>query len=377
MSLEIRPVRSNADLRRFITCVWDIYKGDPYWVPPVIADRKKLLDREKNPFYKHAEMEMFLAWRDGKVVGRIAAIVNRAHNEAHGDDVGFFGFFESIDDRSVAHALFAEAERWLLARGLGVMRGPVNPSMNDEAGLLIDGFDDPPMILTTYNPKYYSALIESFGFTKAKDLYAWKLTESFLSPKLERVRNAVMTREKLVVRNFNFSPKSAFWMDVEVFHHIYNTAWEKNWGMVKMTREEIDFMAKDLRTIAARDLVLIVESAGEPVGFVLALPDINQALIKNRSGGLLSAAYHLLFGKKRINRARIVALGVVPAFQRRGIDAALYYEVGTRVIRDHKYVGGEASWILEDNEMMNRAAEMMNGEIYKRYRIFDKTMNKN
>ena len=377
MSLEITPVRSSSERKQFITMVWNLYQEDPNWVPPLIADRAKLLDPHKNPFWKHADQELFLAIRDGKTVGRIAAIVNHDHNRTHDDKVGFFGFFESEDKVSTAHGLFAAAAEWLAEQGMEVMRGPVNPSINDEVGLLVDGYDDPPQILMTYNPEYYEALIKSYGFTKVKDLYAWRLRPDFLSPKLERVQTAVRERENLTVRTFRFSPKSAFQQDIEILRDIYNTAWEPNWGSVKMHPDEFDALAADLKQIAAKDLVLIAEANGKPIGFALALPDINQALIHNRKGGLVGALWHLLTGKKKITRGRIVVLGIIPAFQRRGIDAVLYYDIGTRMIGKHKYKEAEASWVLEDNEMMNRAAEMMKGEVYKTYRLFDKTIKEN
>lgn len=377
MSLSIVPVRSARRREQFIRMAWDIYRDDPNWVPPVLADRRKLLDPEKNPFWNHSQGEFFLAEREGKIVGRIAAIVNDAHNRVHHDKVGFFGFFESVNDPEVAHALFDAACRWLAEKGMESVRGPVNPSINDEAGLLVEGFDDPPQILMTYNPEYYIALIESYGFTKAKDMYAWKLTAEFLTPKLERVQRAVREREKIVVRNFRFGPKSAFQEDIGVLREIYNQAWAPNWGAVRMTSEEFDALAADLKTIAAKDLVLIAESEGRPVGFALALPDVNQVLIRNRGGSLVGAVWHLLTGKKRIKRGRIVVLGVIPAFQRRGIDAVLYYEIGTRMVNKYGYAESEASWVLEDNEMMNRAARMMKGEIYKRYRIYEKTIKEN
>ncbi len=377
MSVNISAVRSNRDLLRFIKMVWPIYRDDPNWVPPVIADRKKLLNREKNPFYRHAEMEMFLAEREGKVVGRIAAIVNHNHNTIHNDSVGFFGFFESIDDGEVSAALFQAAEAWLAGRGMTSMRGPVNPSMNDEAGLLVEGFDDPPQILMTYNPNYYSALIESFGLRKVKDLYAYRLTPTFKTPKLERVQKIVREREELVIKSVDFRNKTAFHRSVETIRTIYNRAWEPNWGFVKMTDEEFDFVAADLKQVADPYFVLIAEVAGEPVGFALGLPDINRVLIHNRRGTMLGALLAFLRFRKRIDRGRIVILGVVPRFQRRGIDAVLYYEIGTRMVDHRGYTEGEASWILEDNVMMNRAAEMMQGKIYKRYRVYEKTINKN
>jgi GNAT superfamily N-acetyltransferase len=378
MPLSIRPVRTAADLTKFIKMVWPIYKDDPMWVPPVIADRKKLLDRKRNPFYKHSEMEMFLAEDGARVVGRVAAIINRNHNQTHDDTVGFFGFFESIDSQPVADLLLSTAENWLAERGMTAMRGPANPSMNDEVGLLVEGFDDPPQILMTYNPKYYIRLIESFGLKNIKELYAYRMVAGrFVTPKLERVNRIVREREKLVVRPVNFKNKAAFQRDVETLREIYNSAWVPTWGFVKMTDEEFDFLAADLKQIANPDLTLIAESAGRAVGFALALPDINQVLINNRSGGMIGAGYQLLFRKKDIKRARIIVLGVIPEFQKRGVDAALYYEVGNNAVKKHALVEGEASWVLEDNLMMNRAAELMNGEIYKRYRIYEKTINKN
>jgi len=378
MSLAISTVRTAADLRKFITMVWPIYNDDPNWVPPVIMDRKKLLNRQKNPFYRHAEMELFLATDNGKVVGRIAAITNRLHNETHHDNVGFFGFFESVDRSDVAAALLGAAEGWLAERGMTAMRGPINPSMNDEAGLLVAGFNDPPQILMTYNPQYYSRLMEEFGLRKVKDMYAYRLTAGgFLNPKLERVQKLVREREKLTIRSVNFKEKAAFARDVTILKEMYNAAWTPNWGFVKMTDEEFDFLAADLKQIADPDFVIIAERRGEPVGFAIGLPDINQALIYNRSGGIIGAILALLFKKKKIKRGRIIVLGVLPPFQRLGIDAVLYHEIGTRMTSGHGYTEGEASWILEDNQMMIRAAEMMHGEAYKTYRVYEKSVNKN
>lgn len=377
MPISITPVRTARQLNRFIGMVWDIYKGDPNWVPPVKFDRKRLLNRQKNPFWQHSQLEMFLAERDGQVVGRVAAIINGNHNATYGDKVGFFGFFESINDQEVANRLLAAAQQWLAERGMEVMRGPVNPSLNDEAGLLVEGFDDPPQILMTYNPKYYSTVIETFGLAKSKDMFAYRLTRSFLTEKIQRVQSAVRQREGLTIRSVDFSDKSAFQRDVETIKDIYNMAWQANWGFVKMTDAEFDFIAKDLKQLADPDFVLIAEANGQPVGFALGLPDINQVLIQNKSGGLLGAILAMLRFRKRINRGRIFILGVIPRFQRLGIDAVLYYEVGTRMVDGKGYREGEASWVVEDNVMMNRAAQMMNGELYKRYRLYDKIIKKN
>lgn len=377
MSVSVVPVRSAADLNRFIKMVWPLYQGDPNWVPPLVADRKKLLDRKRNPFYQHAQMELFLAEQDGRAVGRIAAIINHAHNTTHNDTVGFFGFFESIDDQQVANALLNAAGEWLASHGMTTMRGPVNPSLNDEAGLLTEGFDDPPQILMTYNPKYYIRLIESYGLRPVKVLYAYQLRgETFLDPKLERVAERVRQRQGITIRQVNFKPKTAFLKDVAILKDIYNQAWEQNWGFVRMTDAEFDFLAADLKQVANPDFAIIAQIGDRPVGFALGLPDINQLLIANRRGGLLGAAYRLTFHKKKISRGRILVLGVIPEFRGLGLDGVLYRELGTRMVAAG-CAEGEASWVLEDNVMMNRAARMMHGEVYKKYCIYDKTLTKN
>ena len=376
MPVEIRPVTTRKDRRRFVKMVWSIYHGDPHWVPPLIMDRLKVLDPRRNPFWKSASQQLFLAERNGEIVGRIAAIHDPRHEETYGEKVGYFGFFESVDDQEVADSLFAAADRWLAERGCTSVLGPLNPSINDEAGLLVEGFDDPPQVLTTYNPKYYIDLIESYGFTKEVDLWGWRLTRAFLTPKLKRVRDLVLNRADLKLRNFRFSPKSAFLEDIGFIHTIYNSAWEANRGSIRMTDDEILALGNDLKMVAEKDLVIIAESGGEPVGFVLALPDINQVLIRNRKGGP-GGLLPLIFGSRSITRGRIVALGLIPGFRARGIDAALYYEIGTRMTGPHGYTESEASWVLEDNHPMNHALEMMQGERYKTWRLYKNSIKMN
>lgn len=375
MDFKIKPVGSKSDRVRFIKSQWNFYKDYPNWAPPVIADRKKLLDPEKNPFFKHSIMQLYLAERDGEVIGRVAAIINHNHNKTHNDKVGFFGFFECVNEQKVADALFEAAGDWLKTRGMEAMRGPENPSQNDEIGLLIEGFDSPPVALMTYNPPYYSDLIENAGFEKAKDLLAYKLyIEDFLSEKVKRAQSLIRKRYDLTVKNVDFKNKQQFRKDIDTIKEIYNAAWEPNWGFVKMTDEEFDFLADDLKTFADPAFAFIVYSKGKPAGFTLGLPDINQCLIHNKKGGLLGAAWHLLTKKKKINWLRIIVLGVLPEFQRTGVDAVMYYEFLTRG-KEHGIEYGEASWVLEDNEMMKRAAtETMNGELYKKYRLYEKKL---
>ncbi len=374
MKLSVRALHPKETLT-FIKCQWLFYKDNPHWVPPMLMDRKKLLNTSKNPFYKHSKIQLFLAERDGAIVGRIAAITNENHNKEHNDNVGFFGFFECVNDQGVATALFAAAEQWLRDMGKSVARGPVNPSMNDECGLLVDGFDGAPVILMTYNPPYYAQLIEGAGYGKSQDLFAYLLrNENYASDKMKRLFDVIVQRNNIVFRSLNFKDKTAFKRDVDTLKYIYNEAWEKNWGFVKFTDEEFDFLAADLKQIADPNLVFIVESKGKIAGFCLALPDVNQALIHNKNGKLLPGVFHLLTKSKKIDLCRIIVLGVLPEFRNAGIDAAMYMEIGERA-KKRGILKGEASWILESNEMMNKGlTTTMHGERYRTYRLYDKTL---
>ena len=370
MSIKILPVTSKNDKKRFIKMMWKIYDGDPHWVPPLIFDRMKLIDEKKNPFYRHAEMKLFLAERDNEIVGRIGAIVNHNHNEVHNDKTGFFGFFECVNHQDVANALFDAAANWLRSKGMETMRGPHNPSVNDELGLLIDGFDSSPVVLMTYNPRYYQILIENYGFKKAKDLYAYLLqNKTTVSDKLNRIQQAVRERDQITIRNIDLKNLKN---EVKIIKDLYNQAWEPNWGAVAMTDAEFDFLAADMKQVIGSfpDFAMIALRKGVPVGFSLTLPDINQLLKKNKNGWLIPGALRLLSGMKKITLARIIVLGVIKEHQKRGIDAVMYYEIWKRAMQYGIY-RGEASWVLEDNVMMNRAAALMSGERYKTYRIFD------
>ena len=374
-TLSIRPVKNAADKLTFIKSQWNFYKNDPYFVAPIIMDRKKLLDETKNPFYKHSQMQLFLAEKNGQVVGRIGAIINDNHNIIHEDKVGFFGFFECENNQETANALFSTAAAWLKERGMTDMRGPANPSMNDECGLLIDGFNASPVILMTYNPPYYEQLVEGYGLSKVKDLHAYILDQNtFVSDKMARTVDIIRNRSGVTIRQVDFKNKKAFQRDVKTLKEIYNSAWQPNWGFVKMTDEEFDFLAADLKQIADPTYTLIAEVHGKVAGFALALPDINQCLVHNKSGSLLGALWHLLTKKKKINLLRIIVLGVLPEFQRHGVDAVLYQEIGARGLpKGIQY--GEASWILEDNEPMKKAlTTTMHGEIYKTYRMYQKSL---
>ena len=368
MAIDVRPVKSKSELNAFINLPWSIYRGNPNWVPQLRGDQKKLLNRSKHPFFDHAAAEFFLARRDGNYVGRIAAITNDAHVAFHDEPVGFFGFFECIDDNTVAQSLFSHAADWLRARDLQVMRGPVSYSMNDECGLLIEGFDTPPTIMMPYNPPYYMNLITAFGFQKAKDLLAYEITqETILSARLGRLAERIKQRKNISIRPF---VKKDLKQELQRVKEVYNSAWEKNWGFVPMSDREIDYMADDLIRIVEPELVLFAEIEGEPIAFILALPDFYAAL-KHANGrlfpfGLLKIMWHA----KQIDTVRILAFGIKDAYRRQGIDGLLYYEVYRNGV-EKGYRRAEMSWILEDNHLMNTAIENMGGQLSKRYRIYD------
>jgi len=363
----VTPISTKREEMEIIRFPWRVYVGMPCWVPPLIVERKKLIDRRKNPFYKHAEAEFFLARRDGDVVGRIAAIINHNHNKEHNEQIGFFGFFESFDDQSVANALLDTAKKWVKDKGATALRGPANPSVNDEYGLLVDGFDRTPLIMMPYNPPYYGDLIEGAGLRKIKDLYAYEVRgEKVFSERLVRVSEAVRKREGLTFRSLDLKE---FDREIRRIRDIYNRAWQYNWGAVPMTEEEFDALAKDLRPIVVPELVIVAEKNGDPIGFSLSLPDLNQALIHNRSGRLLPGLFHLMRLKKRIDAVRIMVLGVIRECQSTGAASVLFYETARRSC-DMGYFRGEASWVLEDNVKMIRAAELLNGVRTKTYRIY-------
>jgi GNAT superfamily N-acetyltransferase len=333
-----------------------------------------LLSRTKNPFFEHAQAEYLIAERDGVVVGRIAAISNRLHNETHGDRVGFFGFFESIDDQAVADALLTAAADWCRALGHDVLRGPASFSVNDECGLLVDGFDSPPTLMMPHNPRYYIALLERAGFTKAKDLWVYQGgSEERYVPVPERLVRAtelIRQRQGITIRALDMKN---FEGEVERIKELYNSAWEKNWGFVPMTGHEIDHLAEQFKPVVIPDLVPMAEKDGKLIGFGIALPDLNVVFRKNRSGRLFPMILKLLWAlkAKRIRRARILLLGVLPEHQGKGIDAMLYHWIWTKSGERGIY-WGEAGWILEDNPAMNAGLEKMTFRVYKTYRLYDR-----
>ena len=372
----VRPVLSRRDLKAFIGLPYRLHARDPLWVPPLRRDVALLLSRTRNPFFEHAEAEYFLARRDGAVVGRIAAIANRLHNEFHQDRVGFFGFFESVDDQAVADALLDAAAGWLRERGFDTMRGPASFSTNDECGILVEGFDTPPVLMMPYNPPYYLTLLEQAGFSKAKDLLAYQGgSNDHLVPAPERLTRGVdLVRQRmgLTVRPLRLSDFAA---EVERIKELYNRCWERNWGFIPMTDHEIDHLAKQFKPVVVPELAPFLERDGKPVGFALSMPDLNVVFRKHRSGRMLPAVLQLLWALKtrKIRRMRILLLGILPEYRGRGLDAVLYHWIWTNGNQRNIY-WAEAGWILEDNPAMNAGLLKMGFTVYKTYRLLDRAL---
>jgi GNAT superfamily N-acetyltransferase len=371
MALEIRPVASKRDLNTFIKLPWRLYRNERNWVPPLLFERKRFFDRQRNPFFQHAEAEYFLAWRDGRAVGRITAHIDRHFNEFQQHEWGMFGFFECEEDPEAAAALLSAAEAWVRARGRDRMVGPMDFTTNDECGVLIDGYDLLPTILTNWQHPYYPGLIEASGFTKAMDLYMWNLEVSDRSrvhDAIWRVASDVEAKHGITVRRMRKQNMEA---EIGRFLEVYNAAWERNWGFVPLTEDEVRHYAKDLKPILDENWAFVAEKDGETVGAALTLPDYNQVLI-HLNGRLLPFGWAKgLWYRSKISRVRVFALGVKPEYQHTGI-AAKFYELHFDAAERTPQTGGEMGWILESNESMNRAMEGMGGRIVRTYRVYEK-----
>jgi hypothetical protein len=369
-NLELLEVKNPRELREFIRLPWKIYRGDPHWVPPLIMDMKKLLDKSKNPFFQHSTADFFLAKRNGETVGRIAAILNNNHNKFHTEQTAFFGFFESVNDQAVADALLNRAADWGREHGMNILRGPMNYSTNDTCGLLIEGFDKIPAIMMTYNPPYYIDLFERNNLHKAMDLYAWwGDSKDGLDEKLVRVGEAALRKENIVIRTLDMKH---FDDEVKIIKRIYNDAWSANWGFVPMTDAEFDHLAKDLKPVVNPKLVYIAMQGNEPIGFSLSLPDLNVALHKINGRLLPFGLLKVLYYSRKIHHVRVLTLGVIKRLQKtRGLGAVLYLETFRRAVAAG-FPRGEFSWTLENNDLINRGMELLKGKIYKRYRVYER-----
>ena len=366
----VKPVNSWFDRRKFIDLAWTLYRSDPNWMPPLRINQRELLGFTRHPFYDNAEVQTFLAWRDGEVCGRIAAIVNREHNRIFQEERGFFGFFESVDDQLVADALFDAARDWLRHRGITQIRGPANPSMNYECGLLIEGFDSPPTFMMTYNPPYYAELVENYGFRKTHDLLAFIGYRAQL-PKVESqlgsLAQQAQERCHAVVRPLN--PRR-FKQDVELFLDLYNRSLIAMWGFVPLPAAELRMLAKSMKHLLVPELSLIAEVDGQGVGAIIGLPDYNPR-IRDINGRLFPFGFiHLLKNRKGMKRIRVLSINVVPEYQRWGLGLVLMRSLVPKALE----IGieeAEFSWVSEDNSMAVLGLEKGGAQRYKTYRMYD------
>jgi GNAT superfamily N-acetyltransferase len=367
-AVKVVAVGDRGGLKEFVELPYTLYRHDAFWVPPLRIAVKELLDRKKHPFYANADAEFYVAKQNGRVVGRIAAIVDRAHNRFHEESAGFFGFFECVNDVGVAEALLTRARQWCEDRGAKFLRGPVSPSTNYECGLLIDGFDSSPMVMMPYNFRYYPELMDRAGLVKAKDLLAYKSNANTIDMgKIGRVADRVLAKQGVKVRPIDMKN---FQREVERVWDVYGRAWERNWGFVPMSKDEFLLMGKEMKQILKPELVLMGEIGDRLVGFALALPDINFALKPARGSLLPTGLLKILYYQRLIRNVRVLALGVEKEYQSSGLGAAFY----ATLVRNARTLGFgdcEMSWILEDNTLMNRALEVMGAKRYKTYRIYD------
>ena len=361
-----------GDRNAFLDLPYRLYRGHPVWVPPLRLADRDLMNPKKNPFFEHAEVQHFLARRGERVVGRIAAIENRLHNEIHGDRVGFFGFFDVEPDAEAARGLVDAARGWLEARGLGPMRGPASYSMNDTCGLLVDGFEESPRILMPYNRPDYESLLLDAGLEPVQDLLAWWLSvDDEVPERFRRVVDKRLARRGVTLRDIDVSSGAAFRRDVATIKDLYNRCWEKNWSFVQATSAEFDHAAKDLKMLLVPEVSCIVEREGEAVGFSVFIRDLNM-LLKGTSGRLSPVVlWRLLTRMKRVRHMRCVLLGVAPEARGNAINEAMFIRAFDRA-RALGLAGAEAGWVLADNAAMNRPIEASGARIVKRYRMYER-----
>lgn len=377
MSVNIRQIDSKADRSTFAKVPWVAHQNDSRWVPPLLADVLDTINPRKNPFFEHGEAALFLAERDGEAVGRISAHTNRLHNEHHEDKAGFFGFFESTDDEKVSAALLETAESWLKQQGCDQVLGPESFSTNEEVGVLVEHREGPPMIMCAQNPPYYPRLLEAAGYEKAKDLYGWYYEVGEIPDEPLKIAHAVEQHPGLTVRQAD--PKHLE-RDIHIVREVFNAAWSRNWGYVPWTDNEVKHGAKAMGMIIKPEITAIAEVEGKPAGFMVALPNLNEA-IKDLDGrlfptGLLKLIWRLKLGGHKFQSARLLLLGIMPEYRGSalgGLSVLLY----VRAHRGGEQLGiqfGELGWTLEDNEKINAGIQFMGGRLGKVYRIYGKDL---
>lgn len=375
VSIEVREVASSADREDFLRLPWTIYRDDPLWVPPLLIERRDFINPRKHPFYLHGQAALFLARREGQVVGRIMASDDPLFNQANRTNIGSFGLFECVNDRQVAQALFERAQAWLAARGRTGMRGPIDYSMNYQCGLLIEGFTTPPRVMMNHNPRYYIQLFESWGLTKAKDLYGWWYTDSTnVEARFARLADRFAARGSFTIRPIRMADYA---QEIERVKRVLNGAFRDNWGFVPLTDAEINHMGREFRWLLVPEMALLAEVHGEPVGLSLTLPDLNEGLRKINGRlttfGLPIGLARLWYHYRRATAARLIAIGVLPEHRRKGIIEQLILRTNHYGFHARKFLGAELGWTLEDNAAINKPIERVGGVRYKTYRIYERS----
>jgi hypothetical protein len=371
-SVEIRPVRSRRELKSFIDLPYRLHAGTP-WIPPLKLERRFFLSRRLNPYFKHGEAEYFLAWRGERVVGRATAQIDHAFNEFHGSRAGMFGFLELEDDEEAMAALLGAAEDWLRARGCERMLGPMDFSINEESGVLIEGFEMEPMLRQPWHPPYYQRLCEGAGLEKAMDLYSWALEigdREDVLPILFELDQRARGEHGVKLRKMS---RRHLRKEMDRFAEIYNAAWAENWGFVPYSKQDLDAYTLDMHLVFSREWFMVAEKDGETIAIAITLIDLNQVLKKMKGRVLPLGWWHFLNRNRICDQVRVGFLGVKPEHQHTGVAASLYVEHFNTAARAHQK-SGEAGWILETNEAMNRGLEAMSAEIVKRYRVYEKAI---
>ena len=372
--VRIELISKPNQVEEFIRFPFELYRGYPHWVPPLLLERRAFLDPRKNPIFEFAKVQLMLARRGSRVVGTVAAVHNRRFGECRPGEahVGFFGLYEALDDPSVAAALVGAAADWLRAEGLTVMRGPVNLTTNDVLGLLIDGFDEDPVVYMPYNPPYYAAQLEGQGLAKTKDLLAFEVTEATSSGKLDAIADKLLERGRCKIRPVNLSRLRE---ELEFVRRCYNEAWAGNWGFVPWTDRELEYAARDLKPVLDPRLAFVGEVNGEPAGISIGIPDANQAL-KLANGKLFPLGLLRILWKLKVKgctRLRVAALGVLPKYRRLGLDTIFVQ----RTVKNAIAIGidrCEVGWILEDNEAILRPIQRVGARRTKVFRVYDKAL---
>lgn len=375
MSVTVSKVDSKKDIKRFINFPHELYKTDPNYVPELYLNISEVLSKKKNPFFKHSTADLFLATdANGNVVGRIAAILDNNYNKYHDSNVGFFGFFDVIEDYSVASVLLDTATEWTKHKNVDRILGPTNFTTNDTAGMLIDGFDSPPTVMMTYNKPYYNDFVKKYGFEKEMDLFAYYIPTDGVNEKSLRLTTMLQERLKRKGITIRTSSKKTKKKDIVKIKDVYLKAWEKNWGFVPPTDEEYDHLAEGLNLLLDLRYVYLAEHHGKLIGFGVAIPDINEITINFKKGKLLPFnIIKLLTKKSKVSMIRIILLGILDEYRKMGIEA-IFFGNYIKAAKENNLKAGEASWILENNTLMVQGAEKLNGKKYKTYRIYGKSI---